>query len=66
MACATPAGSGIGPEPADPRPSDSWRGTGPGPWWSTLLGEWVDEPTQPLPLVGRPETDRPDGRGGPQ
>lgn len=25
-----------------------------GPQWSTLLGEWIDEPTQPLPIVDRP------------
>jgi hypothetical protein len=38
------------------------------PWWSSLLGEWVDEPTQPLPLVDRPESARAggtaSGRGG--
>jgi len=24
--------------------------------WSTLLGEWIDEPTQPLPVVDRPQS----------
>lgn len=39
----------------------------PGPWWSSLLGDWVDEPTQPLPLVDRPSAvpaARPRRRGG--
>lgn len=24
------------------------------PFWSPLAGEWINEPTQPLPLVDRP------------
>jgi hypothetical protein len=24
------------------------------PYWSSLLGEWIDEPTQPLPVIGPP------------
>ena len=42
----------------DPIP-DGDRVLRPGqPHWSTLLGEWIDEPTQPLPVVDRPLTTR--------
>jgi len=36
------------PDPAEPprRPGQ--------PYWSSLLGGWIDETTQPLPLVDRP------------
>lgn len=48
--------------PLDRRQKDHWqvvlRHSRPGPWWSSLLGEWVDEPTQPLPLVDRPHPGR--------
>jgi hypothetical protein len=44
------------PEPnhTDPIP-DGDQVLRPGqPHWSTLLGEWIDEPTQQLPIVERP------------
>jgi hypothetical protein len=59
-------GSAAGAGRADAR----WQGRAsrPEPWWSSLLGEWLDEPTQPLPLVDRPESapagEAAAGRGG--
>lgn len=52
------------PDSAVARPSGGGRRLRPGPWWSSLLGEWVDEPTQPLPLVDCPAPLSPGGRGG--
>jgi hypothetical protein len=60
MTLSVPPDSADRPDRAAPRPAKSGRVRQPGPWWSSLLGEWIDEPTQPLPLV-----DRPTVAGGP-
>jgi hypothetical protein len=47
-------GSAKPPDGTGARSPDCDRILRPEPWWSSLLGEWVDEPTQPLPLVDHP------------
>lgn len=54
MKSSTPPGSAKPADGAGARFSDCNGKRRPEPWWSSLLGGWVDEPTGPLPLVERP------------
>jgi hypothetical protein len=54
------------PHQAGSDSAEAGRAPRPGRWWSSLLGDWLDEPTEPLPQVERPAVpgaaER--GRGG--